>query len=108
MSFVVCKGNLLAVVMQAGRRIYNPVEYTRLYCLSADQLTCHVVVVQANLQTFVLQQYLTNNRYLHTHKGSSFVDPVFYPQTWQLSLVVFVLGLSGLKLYLALTLRSCH
>ena len=31
--------------------------------LSADQLTCHVVVVQANLQAFVLQQFHSDIRY---------------------------------------------
>ena len=31
--------------------------------LSADQLTCHVVVVQANLQAFVLRQFHSDIRY---------------------------------------------
>jgi hypothetical protein len=35
-----------------------------IMCLSADQLACHVVVFQANLQAFVLQQYLIGIRYL--------------------------------------------
>jgi hypothetical protein len=34
-----------------------------IMCLSADQLTCHVVVVQANLQAFVLQQFRSDIRY---------------------------------------------
>jgi hypothetical protein len=32
--------------------------------LSADQLTCHVVVIQANLQAFVSWQYRSDIRYL--------------------------------------------
>ena len=66
-------------VMRVGKRIYNPGGYTRLYCRSANQLTCHVACEAANLRAFVLQQYLTIDTLhrLPADKSYSFTNPLF-------------------------------